>query len=169
MRKTWIEYYLINTSGKANKFFANDWFGEIIIKKNKDKVKPSANAISDEFLREIIVLNIISLAKTREVMARKSSVTNHGNHYSAVNNTIDISKLVQLLVEDGVFEKQLGQKCEIEISDLFALGRAKMATGIPLHKYQMCTKGNWNKVLLDSDQKSDEGNKTNLDTDDEDI
>ena len=41
-------------------------------------------------------------------MARKSGATNHGNHHSAVNNTVNVSKLVQLLVEDGVFEEQLG-------------------------------------------------------------
>lgn len=164
-----MNYCLINTSGRANKFFADDRFGETIIKENKDKVKSSANAISDEFLKETVVLNIISLAKTREVMARKSGATNHGNYHSTVNNIVDVSKLVQLLVEDDVFEKQLSQKCEVETSDLFGLGTAKMATGIPLHKYQMRTKGNWNKELPDSDQESDKGNEMDLDTDDEDM
>ena len=134
-----MDYCVINTSGRVNKCFADDWFGETIIKENKDKVKPLANATSDEFLRETVALNIIS---PREVMARESGAINHGNHHSAVNNTIDISKLVQLLVEDGVFEEQLGQKCEAETSDLFALRTAKMATRIPLHKYQMRTREN---------------------------
>ena len=75
-------------------------------------------------------------------MARKSGATNYGNHHSAINNIVDISKLVQLLVKDGIFKEQLGQKCEAEISDLFALRKAKMATGIFLHKYQMHTKEN---------------------------
>lgn len=57
--------------GRANKFFADNRFGEIIIKENKNKVKPSTNAILDKFLREIVALNIISLAKTREIMAKK--------------------------------------------------------------------------------------------------
>ena len=112
-------------------------------------------------------MNIISLAKTREVMAKKSGATNHGNHYSAINNTIDVLKLVQLLLEDGVFKEQLGRKCEAETLDLFALGTVKMAIRIPLHKYQMCTKRNCNKAPSDSDQESDEGNETDSDTDDE--
>ena len=87
-----MDYSLINTLGKANKFFADDLFGKTIIKENKDKVRPLANTISDKFLKETVVLNIISLAKTREVMARKSGATNHGNHYSAINNTVDVSK-----------------------------------------------------------------------------
>ncbi len=93
---------------KINKFFANDRFGKTIIKENMDKVRPSANATSDKFLRERVVLNIISLTKTRKVMARESGVTNHGNHHSAINNTINVSKLVQLLIEDCVFGEQLG-------------------------------------------------------------
>ena len=121
---------------------ANNRFGETIIKKNKDKVRLLANATSGEFLRETIVLNSISFAKTREVMARKSGATNHNNHHLAGNNTVDVLKLVQLLVEDGVFEEQLGRKCKAEISDLFVLGTAKMSTKIPLHKYQMRIRGN---------------------------
>ena len=75
-------------------FFANDWFGETIIKEYKNKVRPSANATLDEFLRETVALNIISLAQTREVMAKESGTTNYGNHHLAVNNTVDVSKLV---------------------------------------------------------------------------
>ena len=89
-----MDYCLINTSGRANKFFVDDRFGETINKEIKDKVRPSANVTSDKFLRETVVLNIISLAKTREVMARKSVATNHGNHHIAINNTVDVSKLV---------------------------------------------------------------------------
>lgn len=37
--------------GKPNKFFADNWFFEIIIKENKDKVKLSANTILDECLK----------------------------------------------------------------------------------------------------------------------
>lgn len=114
-------------------------------------------------------MNIISLTKIKEVIARESGSTNHGNHYSAVNNTVNVSKLVQLLVEDGVFEKQLGQKCEAKISDLFAFETAKMATRIPLHKYQICTRENWNKALPYSNQESDKGNETDLDINDEDM
>lgn len=130
-----MDYCLINTLGRPNKFFADDWFDETIIKKNKDKVRPSENTTSDKFLREIVALNILSLAKTREIMIRESGAINHGNHHSVVNNTIDVSKLVQLLVEDGVFEEQLGQMCEAETSDLFPRGKAKMTTRIPLNKY----------------------------------
>lgn len=85
-----MDYYLIHTLGKANKFFLGNRFGKTIIKENKYKVRSSANAISDEFLKEIVVLNIISFAKTKEVMTRENSATNYGNRYLAVNNIVDV-------------------------------------------------------------------------------
>ena len=89
-----MNYCLINILGRVNKFFVNNRFSETIIKKNKNKVKPLANAILDKFLREMVALNIISLAKTRDVMTKKSGAINYGNHHLVVNNTIDILKLV---------------------------------------------------------------------------
>ena len=89
-----MKYCIINTSERATKFFINDQFSETIIKENKDKVKPSVNATSNEFLRETIALNIISLAKIKEIIAKKSGTTNHDNHHSMINNTVDVSKLV---------------------------------------------------------------------------
>lgn len=77
IKKTWINYCLFNTSGKPTKFFADDRFGETIIKENKEKVKPLANATLDKFLIEVVVLNIISLAKAREIMVRKNDATKY--------------------------------------------------------------------------------------------
>lgn len=94
MKKVQINYCLINMLKSINKFFVDNWFGKTIITKNKDKVKLSANAILNKFLRKIIALNIISLVKTREVMARESVTINHNNDYLVINNTIDISKII---------------------------------------------------------------------------
>lgn len=69
-------------------------FGETIIKENKDKVRSLANTTLDEFFRETVILNIISLVKTREVMARKGNAINYGKYHSMINNTIDVLILV---------------------------------------------------------------------------
>ena len=71
MKKAWMNYCLINISRRANKFFADDRFGETIIKENKDKVRPSANVTLDEFLREIIALNIYHLLKLEKLWSEK--------------------------------------------------------------------------------------------------
>lgn len=164
-----MDYCLINILRRANKFFANNCFSKIIIKENKDKIRPSANAILDKFLRETVTLNIILFAKTRDVIVGKNSAINHSNYYLAVNNSVNISKLVQLLIKDSVFEEQQGFKYKTEILDLFALGKVKIATEISLYKYQIRIRKNQNKIPLDSYQKSDKSNKTNINIDDEDI
>lgn len=146
-----MDYCLINMSKELNKFFADNQFDETIIKENKNKVRSSANSILDKFLRKIVMFNIILLAKTRKIMAKKSDATNHSNYYLIVNNIVDISKLVQLLIKDGVFEKQLKQIYEMETLDLFVCRTAKMATRIPLHKDQMHTRENQNKAFSDND------------------
>lgn len=86
-------------------------------------------------MKETVVLNLILLAKTRKIMAKKSGITNYDNYHSIVNNTVDVLKLVQLLIKDSIYKEQLGQKCKVEISNLFAFATAKMATEILLHKY----------------------------------
>lgn len=77
--------------------------------------------------------------------------------------------MVSLLVKAGVFKKQLDRKWETETSDRSARRTAKMATGILLHKYQMCTRGNQNKATLNSDLTSNESDKIDLNTNDKDM
>lgn len=108
IKKAWINYCLINTLEKANSFFRNNWFQKTIIKKNKNKVKLLINTIADKFLIEIVIINIILFAKIGEAMTKKIDTTNYNNHHSIVNNIINISKLVQLLIENNILEKQLG-------------------------------------------------------------
>lgn len=49
-----------------------------------DKVISSANTTLNKFLKEIILLNIISLAKIRKVIVRKSDTTYYSNYQSII-------------------------------------------------------------------------------------
>lgn len=100
-----MDYCPINTLERSNKFFINNWFCKTIIKKNKDKVKLSANATLNKFLKETIALNIISLAKIREIIVRENDFIHNGNHHSTVNNTVSILKLILLPIKGNIFEK----------------------------------------------------------------
>lgn len=86
-------------------------------------------------MRKIVVLNIISITKIKEFLVGKNNTINYGNHHLAINNIIDVSKLVKLLVKEIVFEEQFGQICKAKTLDLFANKTAKMAIKISLHKY----------------------------------
>lgn len=56
-----LNYCLINLLRKVNKFMANNQFGKKIILLNKKKTYLFTNALSDEFLRKIVIINMISL------------------------------------------------------------------------------------------------------------
>ncbi len=60
LKQAWFDYFLINSSGKVDKFMADNRFGKRIILLNKNKIRPFANTISNEFLRETIPMNVIS-------------------------------------------------------------------------------------------------------------
>ena len=69
-KQAWLDYCCINLTSQEDKFYTNNQFGEIIIKLNKEKLNPSTNAKSDVFLCKTIVLNIISLKKSKKVLAQ---------------------------------------------------------------------------------------------------
>ncbi len=48
---------------------ANNRFGKRIILLNKEKISPSANASSNEFLRKTVAMNVISFWKCREAVS----------------------------------------------------------------------------------------------------
>lgn len=50
LKQAWLDYYLINPFGQADKFMANNQFDEKIILLNKEMICPSANTYSNEFL-----------------------------------------------------------------------------------------------------------------------
>lgn len=75
-----------------------------IIKVSKEKVRPSANAKSDIFLREAIALNVMSLWKSKEMLAQATGATRHGNCYSDVDSRSDVNFMVKLIRETDVFK-----------------------------------------------------------------
>lgn len=66
MKEVWLRFYLINISGRLNKFVPNDWFGEIIIILNKENINPSVNAKSDKFLCKTVLQNMLLLCNSKE-------------------------------------------------------------------------------------------------------
>lgn len=59
-RQAWLQYCLINPSGKCEKFMPDDLSDKRIIMLNKEKIQPSANVKVDEFLRDTVSMNATS-------------------------------------------------------------------------------------------------------------
>ena len=139
-RRAWYDYCLINPSGRADKFYADDRFGETIIKLNKEKIQPSANAKTDHFFKEVVALNQLLLWKSKSMMAQATGAMNHGNRHAAVDTNHDIKVVVDLLVPEKPFEQRQGrgsgENSETQHADFFSIGTTKMVLGIPLKNYK---------------------------------
>lgn len=120
---------------------ANDRFGERIILSNKEKVYPSANAKSDEFLRKIVALNVLSLWSCKEVISRATDATSHGNCHSFIAKLSDISLLIKHIIDDSIFNEKVGRTsmqnntAKSAFPNLFYIRSICLSTGIVLSKY----------------------------------
>lgn len=82
----------------------DDLFGERIIMLNKEKVRPFANAKSNEFLRETVLMNITSLWQCRAAYLHATSAAVHGSWHAIVDRFPDVLLLVKHFIKDSVFK-----------------------------------------------------------------
>lgn len=124
--------------GQKNKFQVNDQFEEIIIKLNKEKVRPFANAKFDIFLYKTITLNITSFWKSKKILILATSVTQHGNYYLVVDIHSDINFMVKLIQETVIFKIQLSYNIieDSESINLFIKRSAIINTRILFKNYK---------------------------------
>ncbi len=111
---------------------------------NKENINLSANAKSDEFFRETILQNMLSLCNSKEALSQATGLTRHGNCHSTVGSYPDVCYLVKLLTKEAVFYEQLGRSnSRSDLPDLFANGSASLARGVLLSEYITSSRGNW--------------------------
>ncbi|WP_375449162.1 hypothetical protein [uncultured Nostoc sp.] len=149
-------------------------FGEKTILLNKEKVRSSMNAKTDEFLKEMVVFNVLSLWLYKKVVLRATGATSHSNHHSLIANLPDMSLLVKYMINDSIFEEKLGRtgmSNNTAISafpDLFYIGSAHPSNGIALSRYVNSVRGNWDNFDLDNGSMSDTANDNGPESEPED-
>lgn len=92
----------------------------------------------------MVALNVILLGKCKKVIVCVTKVTFHGNHHSLVSIFPDISLLIKHLIENIVFEKQLGRgmKKKAQLSDVFSKSTTNISSRVKLENYLNCARGN---------------------------
>ncbi len=127
---------------------ANDRFGERIMILNKEKVCSSANAKSNEFFRETVTLNILSLWSFKKVVVQATGATSHGNCHFFIVKLPDVSLLVKLMINDSTFEEKLGctgipnTTLISAFPDLFYIGSVHLSNSIVLSRYIVSAQDN---------------------------
>lgn len=90
-------------------------------------------------------------------MAKVTQFTSHENHYLLISNSSDLCLLVKILVEDKMFELELGREIKkTKFVDLFIRGSRIIAARDPLEEYQRRARSNWkNSLAQDSELFAD--------------
>ena len=89
-------------------------------------------------------MNVLSLWKSKEVIAQATGSTRHGNQYATVDESMDVKLVVSFLIEDDIFSFKPGRGTKnTEFTDLFFTGTGKIASGIPTDEYLLTARGNW--------------------------
>ena len=154
---------------------ADDRFGKKIILLNKEKIHLSANIISDKFLRETVVINIVSLWKCQEVVFRATGATLYGNCHSFAIRLPDILLFVKHMIEHSLFYKQSGwtgmwnNVQKLAFPDLFAESKACFSISIKLARYISSVSRNWNNYNSDKSEDDSITFKVKNNDDDENI
>lgn len=88
---------------------ANNWFGKKIIWLTKKKICPSANTLSNKFLRKTMVMNVVSFWKYQKMVSCTIKAISYSNCHSFAAKLTNVSLFVKHMTEDFFFYKQLGQ------------------------------------------------------------
>jgi hypothetical protein len=157
-KQAWLDYCLINPNSRQGIYCAIDRHGETVIRENKDKVRPSANAKDDRFLREVVARNVGSLRASKHVMAECTGATDYRNRHSEVSRDEEIILLSKKLIHAKVFTCIPGRGSDShpsgqlkEYDNLFEAGYTAMASGIPISKYKAGARFTWDPVLREED------------------
>ena len=142
-KKAWMDYCLIDPDGRGV-FCAVDRHGETVIRENKDKVRPSANAKDDDFLRITVARNIPSLLACKQAMKGATGARGWGNRHSTVKKFSDVISVASSVVEERIFDHIPGRGTEDvdEVADLIARG-SETLLGPAILEYRKKARANW--------------------------
>ena len=98
-----MDYCLINPDSRT--FCPVDRHGEIVIRDNKGKARPSANAKSDELLRKTVARNVPTLRACKAAMYKSAGTTDYRYRHSPVDAIHDVAPIANTLPEARVFER----------------------------------------------------------------
>lgn len=81
-------------------------------------------------------MNILSLQKSKEVIAYITGFIRYSNGYIIIDQVIDIELIISLLIEDNVFKPQPGHGIKnIKFTDLFYIETIEITSNKLINKY----------------------------------
>jgi hypothetical protein len=147
----WLDHCLVNPSGKPGGWMPDDMFGEYVVRENKNRIRPSTNALSGDFNREINARQIMIMLASRKTMYKTTGATDYYDKSSQQDSDKHVRLFCKTLVDEQVFTYTAGRYKRREhdaaeylpTKDLYTDGVAALLSGQPLAKYKVRARGNW--------------------------
>ena len=98
-----MDYCLIDPDGRGV-YCAVDSHGETVIRAIKDKVRYSANAKDDDFLRVTVARNVPSLLACKQVLMKATGARDEGGRHSTANRFPDVMPVAGIVQEKRIFD-----------------------------------------------------------------
>jgi hypothetical protein len=133
-REFWLDFCLINPSGKQEGWMACDYFGEYVVREVKGMMHNDTGEAQDRFLRQTLSPLIMNFREMRQVMEVQCGVPFSSQHSTPVDSSADVAAIATRLVAEGVFHFESGRDGPT-CKDLFLDGQTALAGMKPLLKY----------------------------------
>ena len=137
----YVQFYmdncLINPSGRAGAFMADDFFGEWMIAQAKARIPHNYTSATDHYLRNTISPQLMFFREVRLKMTAETEATTFGYHSTAVKKVIDVTVVCDAVLDADVCTFQAGRAlADSETMDLFAQGLVVLGSADRLEKYK---------------------------------
>jgi hypothetical protein len=133
-RDFWLDFCLINPSGKKEGWMPCDYFGEYVVREVKAMMHNDKGEVNNRFLRETLSPLIMNFREIRKVMEDQCGVPFSSQHSTPVDSSADVAAIANRLVADGVFRVE-GGRDGMKCKDLFLDGQTTLGEMKPLLKY----------------------------------
>jgi hypothetical protein len=133
-RDFWLDFCLINPSGKKEGWMPCDYFGEYVVREVKAMMHNDTGEVHDRFLRETLSPLIMNFREIRQVMEVQCGVPFSSQHSTPVDSSADVAAIAIRLIAEGVFRWESGRDGPT-CKDLFLDGQTALAGMKPMLKY----------------------------------
>lgn len=148
---------LLRLFGEESDPMAEDEVGEDVVRERKDFVN-HITGTKDDYGREVLVKQIMTLRLARKNMYKVTGTTNYGDRYQESNSDAQVRAIAKDLVNSKVFTYDVekdgprttcGPKDDTPLympRDCWGEGVRNIITGVPLRKYKAGGRYDWEEV-----------------------
>lgn len=149
MRNLWMASCLVNPSGRAGAWVPDDLFGEYVIRENKDRIRPSSNALIGDHNREVYARQIMTNLASRSTMFHTTGATNYYNKSKLADSRVNVKTHAEHIIAYNLLVPTPGRTASADgyafqaCKDLYKNGIQSLFRGRQIKKLKLKSKAYW--------------------------